>query len=920
MSTIHELMKEQYAMTLQSTPPSTGHKQRKSKKRSEAATSKALSRISEHLIATSRLTPEEALHYLRTRAVGLSLEEVTRRRSQYGANEVAHEKPPTWYVQLFQAFLNPFIGILAFLAAISAVTDIILAQPDDRSYETVVILSLMITVSALLRFWQEYRSTQAAEKLKALVQTTTTVLRRGQSAQEVPLSEIVPGDMIQLAAGDMMPADMRLLASKDLFVSQSVLTGESLPVEKYDTLGGVVEKQSGIYTREITNPLELDNICFMGTNVVSGTATAVVVATGDQTYFGSMAKTLVGKRAETSFDRGISSVTWLLIRFMLVMVPIVFLVNGLTKGDWGQAFLFGISVAVGLTPEMLPMIVTANLAKGAVVMANRKVVIKRLNAIQNFGAMNILCTDKTGTLTEDKIILEVHLDAYGQQDDRVLKYAYLNSIYQTGLKNLLDVAVLEYGQVHGLQASDRTYRKVDEIPFDFVRRRMSVVLENQEHHHLLICKGAVEELLNLCTYIQKDDRLSPMTDQVKLEAKQLTNHLHADGLRVLAVAYKTSPSRPEPYSSKDEADLILVGYIGFLDPPKESAATAIAALNDSGVQVKVITGDNDIVTRKVCRAVGLTNLQMVLLGSDVEQMSDIELAEVAEQTTIFAKMTPLQKARVIKALQSRGHTVGYLGDGINDAAALRDADVGISVDTAVDVAKESADIILLEKSLTVLEEGVIEGRKTFANILKYLKMTASSNFGNMFSVLGASSLMPFLPMLPIHLLTQNLLYDISQISIPWDSVDRDFLRKPRKWDASSIAVFMLFVGPISSIFDYTTFALMWGVFGANTVESAPLFQSGWFIEGLLSQTLIVHMIRTARVPFLQSTASLPVLLLTGAVMAIGIYIPFSPFGRAIGMVPLPGSYFPWLLITLLSYCLLTQFIKGLYIHRFKSWL
>jgi Mg2+-importing ATPase len=893
-------------------------KQRKQLKGIEAATRKALLRISEQLIATARLKPEEALGYLGTSTAGLSLEEVTRRRSQYGLNEVTHEKPPTWYAQLFQAFLNPFIGILAFLAAISVVTDIIMAEPEDRSYETVIILSIMIAVSALLRFWQEYRSTQAAEKLRALVRTTTTVLRRGRKPQDVPMSEIVPGDIIQLAAGDMMPADMRLIGSKDLYVSQSVLTGESLPVEKYDTLGGVVEKRTDVYTNEFQNPLELDNICFMGTNVVSGSATAVVVATGDNTYFGSMAKTLVGKRAQTSFDKGINSVTWLLIRFMLVMVPIVFLVNGLTKGDWWQAFLFGVSVAVGLTPEMLPMIVTANLAKGAVSMANRKVVIKRLNAIQNFGAMNILCTDKTGTLTQDKIILEVHLDIHGQQDDRVLEYAYQNSFNQTGLKNLLDVAVLEYGQARGLQATESAYRKVDEIPFDFVRRRMSVVLE-RDRQHVLICKGAVEEVLSICTRIIENGRTCPITDQVKREAKQLTNYLNADGLRVLAVAYKQTPPRLEPYGTKDEADLVLVGYIGFLDPPKDSAAKAIAALNQNGIEVKVITGDNDIVTRKVCREVEL-DVQIVLLGADVEKMSDEELAEVVEQTTVFAKMTPLQKARVIRALQNRGHTVGYLGDGINDAAALRDADVGISVDTAVDIAKESADIILLEKSLVVLEEGVIQGRRTFGNIIKYIKMTASSNFGNMFSVLGGSALMPFLPMLPIHLLTQNLLYDISQISIPWDSVDRDFLRKPRKWDPRSIATFMIFVGPISSIFDYTTYALMWGVFGANTEANAPLFQSGWFIEGLLSQTLIVHMIRTARVPFVQSIASLPVLLTTGAIMAIGIYIPFSPYGAAIGLIPLPSSYFPWLFMTLLGYCLLTQFIKGLYIHRFRSWL
>jgi Mg2+-importing ATPase len=897
--------------------PTVAQQQRQSS--AAAGASKALSRISETLVVAAQLPPEEALHYLGSSSAGLSCREVARRRSQYGANEVAHEKPPLWWVQLGQAFVNPFIGILVFLAGISAVTDIGLAAAGDRSYETVAILTIMIGLSALLRFWQEYRSTQAAEKLKALVHTTTHVVRRGQAPQEVPMASIVPGDIIKLSAGDMMPADLRLLVSKDLFVSQSILTGESLPTEKYNTLGNVVVKGNRVSSQTDQNPLELDNICFMGTNVVSGTATAVVLATGNDTYFGSMAKTLVGKRAETAFDRGINSVTWLLIRFMVVMVPVVFLINGLTKGDWGQAFLFGVSVAVGLTPEMLPMIVTANLAKGAMAMAEQQVVVKRLNAIQNLGAIDILCTDKTGTLTQDKIILAVHLGIDGQPDPTVLGYAYLNSLHQTGLRNLLDRSVLDYGQTQGLAGSEQDYTLVDEIPFDFMRRRMSVVLENGDRQHLLVCKGAVEEILDRCTQVERSGDVMPITPAVCQAAKQLTNRLNADGLRVLAVAYKTLPLRLEPYGTDDETELVLAGYLGFLDPPKESAAEAIAALADNGVAVKVITGDNDIVTRKICREVGL-EVNTVLLGSDLERLADPELATLVEQTTIFAKMTPLQKVRVIRSLQSLGHTVGYLGDGINDAAALRDADVGISVDTAVDVAKESADIILLDKSLTVLEAGVIEGRRIFGNILKYLKMAASSNFGNVFSVVGGSALLPFLPMLPLHLLVQNLLYDISQISIPWDTVDRDFLRQPRKWEAGSIATFMLCIGPISSIFDYTTFALMWGLFGANSAETAALFQSGWFVEGLLSQTLIIHMIRTARVPFFQSTASLPVLLLTGLVMAVGIYIPFSPLGRALGMVPLPTDYFPWLALTLVSYCLLIQCVKGLYLRRFQSWL
>jgi len=637
-----------------------------------------------------------------------------------------------------------------------------------------------------------------------------------------------------------------------------------------------------------------------------------------------MAKEIVGARPITSFDKGISKVSWMLIRFLMVMTPLVFFINGIDKGDWLQSLLFAVSVAVGLTPEMLPMIVTTNLAKGAVVMARRKTIVKRLNAIQNFGAMDILCTDKTGTLTQNKIILERHLDIHGHDDLRVLEYAWLNSFNQTGLKNSLDVAVLEFALQHEVVDKLKHYRKIDEIPFDFVRRRMSVVVRNGDNQNLLVCKGAIEEVLPLCVsaHDQKAEAMGgvvPFTPDMRKEVRRITRKLNQDGLRALAVAYKWLPPEDRTYIVQDENELVLSGYIAFLDPPKETARQAIAALREHGVSVKIITGDNEVVTKKICKEVGLP-IEHAMLGKDLEKLSDAQLQEAAERTTIFTKMSPVQKSRVIRALQRNNHTVGYLGDGINDAAALKDADVGISVDTAVDIAKESADIILLEKSLLVLEEAVVEGRRTFANIIKYIKMTASSNFGNVFSVLIASIFLPFLPMLPIQLLVQNLLYDISQVSIPWDDVDADFLKQPRKWDASGLARFMVCIGPISSIFDVVTFLVMWNVFQANSVEKQSLFQSGWFVVGLLTQTLIVHMIRTQHIPFVQSRAATPVILLTATIMAFGIYLPFSPVGKHLGMVSLPPTYFIWLAGILLSYCLLTQLVKTICIRRFGQWL
>jgi Mg2+-importing ATPase len=871
---------------------------------------------------------DQTLANLKCNRNGLTQDDAVERLEQYGVNQVAHEKAPHALVQLFAAFNNPFIYVLMVLAAISFFTDYWL--PARRGEETdltgVIIILVMVSLSGLLRFWQEYRTNKAAETLKSMVRTTATVLRRSSySAQaltlEIPIRELVPGDIIKLSAGDMIPADVRLLASRDLFISQAILTGEAIPIEKYDAMGNVSQKSSEDEVSSEHALLELSNICLMGTNVASGTATAVVVATGGRTYFGSLAKSIVGSRSQTAFDRGVNSVSWLLIRFMLVMVPIVLLINGFTKGDWSEAALFALAVAVGLTPEMLPMIVSSNLAKGAIAMSRRKVVVKRLNAIQNFGAMDVLCTDKTGTLTQDRIILEHHLDVSGVRDNEVLHLAWLNSFHQSGMKNLMDQAVIRFGRGKpGIEALGR-FSKVDELPFDFVRRRLSIVVADENQQQRLICKGAVEEMLEIATHVREGQQILPL-DQARREALQaLAAQYNEDGFRVLVLATRELGEQKNalPLSVTDERDMVIQGVLTFLDPPKESAQEAIAALQENGVAVKVLTGDNPVITCKICRDVGLEPGEP-LSGPQIAEMDDATLAREVEQRTVFTKLTPLQKSRVLKMLQANGHTVGFLGDGINDAPALRDADVGISVDTGTDIAKESADIILLEKNLMVLEEGVIKGRETFGNIIKYLNMTASSNFGNVFSVLVASAFIPFLPMLAIHLLIQNLMYDISQLSLPWDKMDKEFLRKPRKWDAKNIGRFMLWIGPTSSIFDITTYALMWFVFAANSVEHQALFQSGWFIEGLLSQTLVVHMLRTQKIPFIQSTAALPVLLTTILVMALGIYLPFSPLGALVGLQPLPWEYFPWLAGTLISYCVVAQLMKRFYIRRFGEWL
>jgi Mg2+-importing ATPase len=856
---------------------------------------------------------------LGTTPEGLTEPEVAERLKTHGRNTVAHERATAWPVMLLNNFRNPFILVLFVLGSVSYATG------DLRG---TAVVSVMVAVSIMMRFLQEYRSSRAAEALRAIVRTTATVTRRyhreGDEApvsekREVPFEELVPGDIVHLSAGDMIPADLRLVTSKDLFVSQSALTGEAMPVEKYDTLASVVEKSAGPNSTTGVNALDQSNLCLMGTTVISGAGSAVVVSTGGHTVFGSLAKTVIGHRSLTSFDRGVNAVTWVLIRFILVMVPIVFLLNGVVKGDFKEAFLFAIAVAVGLTPEMLPMVVTANLARGAVAMARLKVIVKRLNAIQNLGAMDVLCTDKTGTLTQDRVILEKHCDIRGNVDLRVLEYAYLNSYHQTGLKNLLDRAVLEHAELQHELGVLRRADKVDEIPFDFLRRRMSVVVATRSRERVLICKGAVEEVFAICTQVDVGYQAMPFSDALRDQATRVARELNEDGFRVVAVAHKTVPVSTDVYTVADEHGLVLAGFIAFLDPPKKTAREAIAALHEHGVAVVVLTGDNDIVTCRVCRDVGIP-ADRVVLGSEVEGLSDEALRTGVRGVSVFAKLNPLQKARIIRALQQNGHTVGYLGDGINDAAALRDADVGISVDTATDIARESADIILLEKSLLVLETGVLKGREVYGNIIKYIKMTASSNFGNVFSVLVASAFIPFLPMLPVQLLVLNLLYDFSQLSLPWDRMDAEFLRRPRRWDTRGIARFMVWIGPISSIFDITTFLLLWFVLQAKGPAGEATFQSGWFIESLLSQTLIIHMIRTEKVPFIQSRAAAPVLLLTSLVMAVGVYLPFSSLGSAVSLVHLPVTFFPWLGATLLAYGALTQLVKTWYIRRFHGWL
>jgi P-type Mg2+ transporter len=853
--------------------------------------------VSDQLLQKACSDTETVLRELESRPDGLSQAEADSRLKQYGLNEIAREKRQSALMRLLSNVKNPLVLLLTALGVLSFLTG------DLRA---TAVIFVMVFLGVVLRFFQEMRADNAAEKLKAMVSNTATLVRDGKEA-EVPLKMLVPGDIIRLAAGDMVPADVRVLSAKDLFLNQAALTGESLPVER----------KAGAVSADVQNPLELPNICFLGSNVESGSATAVVIHTGDKTYFGSLAASIIGQRQLTSFDKGVNRFTWLMIRFIAVMVPAVFLINGLSKHNWLEAFLFAMAVAVGLTPEMLPMIVTVNLSKGALAMARKKVIVKRLNAIQNFGAMDVLCTDKTGTLTQGKIVLEKHLDAHGDPSEKVLQYGYLNSYHHTGLKNLLDEAILDHEELEERLKAKEKYRKIDEIPFDFVRRRMSVVVEDETGLNTLICKGAVEEVLGLCTRVEVRGEVIEVLPEHDTKRRLLADDLNGQGFRVIALAYKQMPgATDEPvYAIKDESDLILLGFLAFLDPPKDSAPEALKRLHSLSVDVKILTGDNEFITAYICKEVGMP-VEHLLLGSQIEGMTETALAEAATKTSVFARLAPAHKEHIIGALQSKGHVLGFMGDGINDAPALKAADVGISVDSAVDIAKESSDIILLENSLLILEQGVMEGRRVFGNIVKYIKMAASSNFGNMFSVVGASAFLRFLPMLPIQVLTNNLLYDFSQTTIPTDEVDADWLIKPRKWEIGGILRFILFIGPISSIFDYLTFFMMLYLF--NCWHNPALFHTGWFVESLFTQTLIIHVIRTNKIPFLQSWASWPLILTSIIIVAVGAGLTVSPLAGALGFVALPPRYWLLLSVILVCYVVLTQLMKTWFYRRFAE--
>ncbi|MDD5405867.1 MAG: magnesium-translocating P-type ATPase [Sulfurovaceae bacterium] len=847
---------------------------------------------------------DELFVILKSSEKGLDKNDAKRRLQTFGKNIISENKKTNPFVVLYENIKNPLMLMLIVLASVSFYMN------DART--AIVVLS-MTFLSVILSSMQEFRSSKAAEELSNMVSSTASILRfentnitnkPNSQIIEIPIINIVPGDIVYLSAGNIIPADLRILSAKDLFSNQASLTGEAMPVEKFAIND----------SNEIESMLEAHNVCFMGSSIESGTAVGIVCTTGKETYLGSIAKTIESAAVPTSFDIGIKRFTWLMLKFMFVMVPIVMLVNGFLKHDWIGAFLFGLSVAVGLAPEMLPMIVTVNLSKGAFALSKQKVIVKKLSSIQNFGAMDILCTDKTGTLTQNKIILERHIDASGKESNHVLELAYLNSFYQTGLKNLLDMAVLEHNEIEAL-AKNEYPQKIDEIPFDFVRKRMSVVVGKTDNSHVLITKGAAEEMIKISTHVEKDGKILPLDSSMYNDIFKIVHDYNNNGFRVIAVAYKNISILQKSYGVSDESQMILAGFVSFLDPPKHSAKEALTALREYGVDVKVLTGDNEIVTKKVCKDVELEVIE-VYAGSDIDKMSDDELKIAVEKANIFVKLSPDNKARIVSALGQNGHTVGFLGDGINDAPALKMADVGISVNTAVDIAKETADIILLERSLLVLQKGVLLGRKVFVNIIKYIRMGASSNYGNMFSVVGASAILPFIPMQPIQIVTNNFLYDLSQSTTPTDNVDDELIKKPRKWDIADIKNFMLIVGPTSSVFDYITFAVMIFVFNAWT--NVPLFQTGWFVESLISQTLIIHIIRTNKIPFFQSTASLPVILMTTAIICLAIWLPFSPFAKTLGFVSLPVRYWGILVAMMFGYVLLTQSVKMYYIKKFAK--
>lgn len=852
------------------------------------------------LINFSRMDSITLLEELKTDLRhGLTTEYAEDLQDEYGFNEVCTGNDHEWYIVLLESLFNPFNIVLMVLAIISFFTG------DAIAGITIVFLVIM---SSLIKFIQESKSNKASEKLKSMIRTTATTLRDGRR-KEIDISELVKGDIVFLSSGDIVPADLRILESKDLFISQSSLTGESEPIEKFSKLS----KQT--LDNMPKTPIDLEDLCFMGTNIVSGTATAVVISIGVNTYFGSMSKLITKKKTKTSFDKGLSDISVFLIKFVVIMVILVFIINGYTKHDWLNAFLFAISVAVGLTPEMLPVIVSANLAKGAVSMSKKRTVVKNINSIQNFGAMDILCCDKTGTLTENIVVLQYHLDIHGNEDLRVLRHAYLNSNFQTGLKNLLDLAIIDKAVENSFYNLNFEYQKIDEIPFDFMRRRMSVVLKDKNGKIQMITKGAIEEMLEICKYAEYNGSIIEINEEIKNEILDTILKLNNEGMRVLAIAQKNEIEDINNITVNTEKDMVLMGYLSFLDPPKQSAKSAIEALKNVNVKVKVLTGDSDIIATHVCKKVGLKN-NRVLLGSEIENMSDETLRKEVERTNIFAKLSPQQKLRIIKNLKLDGHTVGFMGDGINDAPAMRESDVAISVDSAVDIAKESADIVLLKKDLNVLVDGVIEGRKIFCNIIKYVKMTLSSNFGNIFSILFASLFIPFLPILPVQILVLNILYDLSQVSIPWDNVDQDYLKWQKKWNVLSIKKFVLLIGPISSICDIILFIIMYKLLNWNQMK----FNSGWFIASMVTQTMVIHMLRTEKKPIIESNVSYSVFSTTTLSMFLSILIPYTKLGTAIHLTGLPLFYYGWLSFVVLIYIILVQTVKSFYIGRYDDWL
>ena len=881
----------------------------------------------ERLATAIQVPLDESLTFYHTSLNGLTEEQVEKNRDLYGENTITKGQEDSILKKIYESIINPFTIILLVIAVISLVTNVWLAKPGQEDPTTSIIIVVLVLISGGIRFVQELRSDKAATNLSKMIVNTATVIRQGE-IQEVPIDDLVVGDVVKLSAGDMIPADLLLFESRDFFVQQSGLTGESESVEKLALTKATVQQSDSL--------LEAEALAFMGTNVLSGSAKAVVLAVGDDTMMGAIEQTLNTYDEPTSFEREMNSISWLLIRLMLVMVPIVFLSNGLTDGDWLEAGVFALSVGVGLTPEMLPMIITASLAKGSIIMAKEKVVIKKLNAIQDLGAIDILCTDKTGTLTQDEIVLEYPLDIHGRLDLTVLRRAYLNSYFQTGLKNLMDRAIIKRTEKEAkehtlLQNLDQTFQKIDELPFDFERRRMSVIVKDEHEVVSLVTKGALEEMLAISTHVEYQGQISPLTDDIRVEILKEVDQLNQQGLRVLGVAYKTGLKEGFAYSVEDEKEMILTGYLAFLDPPKPSAAPAIQALLEHGVQTKILTGDNEKVTQAVCEKVGL-DVDQILLDSDIDAMTDEELAQAVEHVTVFAKLSPDQKARIILQIKSNGHCVGYMGDGINDAPSMKVADVGISVDTAVDIAKETADVILLDKDLMVLEKGLVEGRKVYANMTKYIKMTVSSNFGNIFSLLVSGIFLPFLPMAPIHLIVLNLVYDLSCIALPFDNVDEDFLKHPHKWEAKSITRFMIWMGPISSAFDILTFILLYfvivpmatGQAYAHGAESATgfiiLFQTGWFIESMWSQTMVIHMLRSAKLPFLQSRPSWFVLGTTLLAASFVTFLPYSSIASLLHLTPLEPIYFLFLLLIIVLYMISVTVVKRLYIKKFKSWL